>query len=85
MSDGLSAVSVYRVLRPTNSEIQPTAQRLDRMGPLNAYSRSAGDVQVTVVGEVPRHTIKMIGDNLEAAQGQQDLGSKFAAEAIDAR
>ncbi len=85
LSDGLSAVSVYRVLRPTSSEIQPAAQRLDRMGPLNAYSRSAGDVQVTVVGEVPRHTIKMIGDNLEAAQGRQDLGSKFAAEAIDAR
>lgn len=63
LSDGLSAVSVYRALRST-PEAQ-AVQRLDQMGALNAYSRVAGRVRITVVGEVPRSTVRMIGDNLQ--------------------
>ncbi|THD02775.1 hypothetical protein B1810_12700 [Panacagrimonas perspica] len=69
LSDGLSAISVYRVLR-TAPEATTTASadhRIDQMGPLNAYSRSVGQVQITVVGEAPRRTIKMIGDNIDTA------------------
>ncbi|MGQ0530799.1 MAG: MucB/RseB C-terminal domain-containing protein [Panacagrimonas sp.] len=73
LSDGLSAVSVYRVLRP-EANLSAT-QRLDQMGPLNAYSRAVGQMQITVVGEAPRRTIKMIGDNLQAE------GAQFAAQA----
>src|SRR5690606_37757593 len=65
LSDGLSAVSVYRVLRPS-SEAVAAAQRIDQMGPLNAYSRSVGQVQITVVGEAPRRTVQMIGDNVDS-------------------
>lgn len=65
LSDGLSAVSVYRVMR--RSPEAAAAQRLDQMGPVNTYSRMVGKVQITVVGEAPRRTIKMIGDNFEAA------------------
>ncbi len=70
LSDGLSAVSVYRVVRRASegtTTTDATVQRLDQMGPVNAYSRTAGQVQITVVGEAPRRTIKMIGDNFEAA------------------
>lgn len=67
LSDGLSAVSVYRVLRRDPQAAVAAAQRLDQMGPVNAYSRTVGQVQITVVGEAPRRTIKMIGDNFETA------------------
>lgn len=68
LSDGLSAVSVYRVLRRSpEAAAMAAAQRIDRMGPLNAYSRSVGQVQITVVGEAPRRTVQMIGDNIDSA------------------
>ncbi len=67
LSDGLSAVSVYRVLPRDPEALSPVLQRLDRMGPMNAYSRRVGKVHITVVGEVPSNTIRMIGDNMEAA------------------
>ena len=68
LSDGLSAVSVYRVLRRSpEAAAAAAAQRIDRMGPLNAYSRSVGQVQITVVGEAPRRTVQMIGDNIDSA------------------
>ena len=68
LSDGLSAVSVYRVLRKSpEAAAMAAAQRIDRMGPLNAYSRSVGQVQITVVGEAPRRTVQMIGDNIDSA------------------
>lgn len=63
LSDGLSAVSVYRVLLPGPDSA--SAQRLDQMGPINAYSRTVGRVQITVVGEAPRRTVQMIGDSLD--------------------
>lgn len=65
LSDGLSAISVYRVLRRSPEAAAAAAQRLDQMGPLNAYSRSVGAVQITVVGEAPRRTVKMIGDSMD--------------------
>jgi sigma-E factor negative regulatory protein RseB len=68
LSDGLSAISVYRVLRRSpEAAAAAAAQRIDRMGPLNAYSRSVGQVQITVVGEAPRRTVQMIGDNIDSA------------------
>jgi sigma-E factor negative regulatory protein RseB len=74
LSDGLSAVSVYRVLRSSPEAAAAAAQRLDQMGPLNAYSRSVGRVQITVVGEAPRQTVKMIGDNVDSAFAPIDTG-----------
>ena len=67
LSDGLSAVSVYRVLRrEPDTSVASAPQRLDQMGPMNAYSRVVGPVQITVVGEAPGRTVKMIGDSIDA-------------------
>lgn len=63
LSDGLSAISVYRVLRPAGEN--GADPRLDQMGPLNAYSRNIGRVYITVVGEAPGRTVKMIAENVE--------------------
>ncbi|MCK5387168.1 MAG: MucB/RseB C-terminal domain-containing protein, partial [Gammaproteobacteria bacterium] len=35
------------------------------MGAVNAYGRAVGKYHVTVVGEVPHATVKMIGDSVE--------------------
>lgn len=35
------------------------------MGAVNAYGRTIGKYHVTVVGEVPHATVKMIGDSVE--------------------
>lgn len=70
LSDGLSAISVYRVTRRSPEDAAVAAQRLDQMGPLHAYSRSVGSVQITVVGEAPRRTVKMIGDSIDGEFAQ---------------
>lgn len=72
LSDGLSAISVFRSVRRVGSE--QAAQRLDQMGAVNAYSRLIGSMHVTVVGEAPQQTVKMIGDNYQAisAEGVAD-------------
>jgi sigma-E factor negative regulatory protein RseB len=61
LSDGLSAVSVFGV-RPTASE--KTFRGLSNMGAMNAYGRSVGAFHITVIGEVPSSTVRMIGDGL---------------------
>ena len=70
LSDGLTAISVYRIQRADGATaVKEEGQRLDQMGPLNAYSRSIGGAQVVVLGEAPRRTIRMIGDSFEPPQG----------------
>jgi sigma-E factor negative regulatory protein RseB len=61
LSDGLSAVSVFGVRprvadRPFNG--------VSHMGAMSAYSRRVGPYQLTVVGEVPVSTVRMIGEGL---------------------
>lgn len=68
LSDGLSAVSVYRAMREAGAVEAPpgASQRIDQIGAVSAYSRMVGKIRITVVGEAPRQTVKMIGDNFEA-------------------
>jgi sigma-E factor negative regulatory protein RseB len=61
LSDGLSAISVFTSQRMTRTGFQGES----RIGALNAYGRVSGSVHITVVGEVPPHTVRMIGDGLE--------------------
>lgn len=71
LSDGLSAVSVFGA-RPRVLDLEPGPGGLARMGAMNAYSRVVGTYHVTVVGEVPESTVRLIGDGLrleEAAAG----------------
>ena len=69
LSDGLSAVSVFG--RQGNAGAQFTG--LSGMGAMNAYGRSVGPFQVTVVGEVPSTTVRFIGDGFQpTAQAKAD-------------
>jgi sigma-E factor negative regulatory protein RseB len=72
LSDGMSAISVFRAIRRV--ETDQTGQRLDQMGAVNAYSRVVGTMHVTVVGEAPQQTVKMIGDNYQAISAETAAG-----------
>jgi len=61
-SDGLAAVSVYVESIPAENTI-PTGSR--QLGTTHAYSRTSDDVMITVVGDVPAITVKLIGNNVE--------------------
>jgi sigma-E factor negative regulatory protein RseB len=63
LSDGLSAVSVFGV---QNAAADPISG-LSRMGAMNAYGRKVGAFSVTVVGEVPESTVRLIGDGFQPA------------------
>jgi sigma-E factor negative regulatory protein RseB len=61
-SDGLAAVSVYVESAKPESNTQ---SRINRHGTTHAYSRMTDDMLVTVVGDVPAITVKVIGDAVE--------------------
>lgn len=61
-SDGLAAVSLYIESRKAGSTPQTGVKRL---GTTHAFSRSTDDMLVTVVGDVPAITVKMMGDSVE--------------------
>jgi sigma-E factor negative regulatory protein RseB len=61
-SDGLSSISVF-----VEKKMKDSKNLLggSTMGAVNAYGRDVGDYHVTVVGEVPHATVKMIGNSVE--------------------
>lgn len=61
-SDGLSSVSVFVEKQMKNSKNLVGGST---MGAVNAYGRAVGKYHVTVVGEVPHATVKMMGDSVE--------------------
>ncbi len=61
-SDGLSSISVFVEKKMKNSK---NLLGSSTMGAVNAYGRAIGDYHITVVGEVPHATVKMIGDSVE--------------------
>jgi sigma-E factor negative regulatory protein RseB len=60
-SDGLASVSVF-----IEQEQKNTANLMgaSRMGAVNAYGKKVDSYHVTVVGEVPSATVRMIGDSV---------------------
>jgi sigma-E factor negative regulatory protein RseB len=64
LSDGLSAVSVFGAQRHAGSMFNG----FSHMGAMNAYGRAAGAFHVTVVGEVPQATVRLIGDGFRPAE-----------------
>ncbi|QKT02404.1 MucB/RseB C-terminal domain-containing protein [Ectothiorhodospiraceae bacterium 2226] len=60
-TDGLSSVSVF--IEEQSLDQEPIVGR-SRMGAVNAYSRVVAEHQVTVVGEVPAATVRMIGESI---------------------
>lgn len=61
LSDGLSSVSVFSEVQQRE---EPGFSGVSHMGPVQAYGRSIGSFHITIVGEVPAQTIRMIGDGL---------------------
>ena len=61
-SDGLSSISIFveKKMKKSKNLIGSST-----MGAVNAYGRAVGDYHVTVVGEVPHATVKMIGNSVE--------------------
>lgn len=59
-SDGLASVSVYIEASRGEDDYNGVSHR----GALNAYGTMVGDFYVTVVGEVPRRTVEMIGKSV---------------------
>lgn len=60
LSDGLASVSVF--VEPANGVRGPS--RLLKKGALNAYVRYTQDHKVTVLGDVPVSTVRLIGDGV---------------------
>jgi sigma-E factor negative regulatory protein RseB len=62
LSDGLSAISVFS--SGTQQLPQKMYHGMSHMGATHAYGRMVGTYHVTVVGEVPQATVRLIGDGL---------------------
>jgi len=60
-SDGLAAVSVYIEQQGADAAVKPGVSQL---GTNNAYTRTQGDLQITVIGEVPAITVKAIANEM---------------------
>lgn len=60
-SDGLASVSVF--IEKDKSKKSSFVGNT-KMGAMNAYGRMLGDYHITTVGEVPRKTVRMIGQSV---------------------
>ncbi|MDD3764230.1 MAG: MucB/RseB C-terminal domain-containing protein [Nevskiales bacterium] len=81
ISDGLSAISVFsaRMHAPAGQSFEGQSQ----MGAVHAFGRIVGTIHVTVVGEAPPETVRLIGESVEPDDAQvgpveADLASKPA-------
>jgi sigma-E factor negative regulatory protein RseB len=67
LTDGLASVSVY-IDNVGSSKEKKMLQGTSQMGAVSAYGRFMGDYHITVVGEVPPDTVRLIGNSIERAQ-----------------
>lgn len=63
-SDGLAAVSVYV---ESGTEAGSGVAGISRLGTTHAFSRNADGMLITVVGDVPAATVRLIGDAVAPA------------------
>jgi sigma-E factor negative regulatory protein RseB len=61
ISDGFASVSVY-MEKNKNATMQPGLQSV---GAVNSYSRTINNYQLTVMGEVPAETVKLIAEGIK--------------------
>ncbi|MFK7794178.1 MAG: MucB/RseB C-terminal domain-containing protein [Gammaproteobacteria bacterium] len=61
VSDGVASVSVF-IIKPR--KLSNMFEGLSRRGSINAFSRGFDNHQITVLGEVPNETVKMIGSSI---------------------
>jgi len=60
-SDGLASVSVFI---EKNTDKDSSLMGASRMGAVNAFGRTLDDYHIITVGEVPRRTVRMIGESV---------------------
>lgn len=67
LSDGLAWVSVYMEYKKPPSATPPPVEPNDipAVGAINFFSRSLGDYEFTVMGDVPKATVEMIAQNIQ--------------------
>lgn len=68
-SDGLTSISVFVEKEMENSKNLVGGSK---MGAVNAYGRAVDQYHVTVVGEVPQATVKMVGDSVVYVQSEKN-------------
>lgn len=62
LSDGLSAISIFRTMERVPA--RKVFIGMSQLGPVYAYGRAVGKMHITVVGEAPQETVRMIGDSM---------------------
>jgi sigma-E factor negative regulatory protein RseB len=67
LSDGLSAVSIFTEIQQQTVDNSKMFSGVVHRGPVQAYGRTEGSMHITIVGEVPVQTVRMIGDSLHAS------------------
>jgi sigma-E factor negative regulatory protein RseB len=60
LSDGFSSVSIY--MENKNTPLQPGLQSI---GAVSSFSRTIGEFELTVMGEVPGKTVKLIAESIK--------------------
>jgi len=65
VSDGLSTISIFRAEQHIPAE--QSFNGVSQMGAVNVYGRVVGHMHITVLGEVPPETVRMIGDSFRAS------------------
>lgn len=78
LSDGLSAISIFSTRK---SAPVKSYRGVSQMGAVHAYRRMHGSYHVTVVGEAPPQTVRLIGDSLEPGEGAPETPAQPAAPA----
>lgn len=66
LSDGLASVSIY--MEHKNSDLQSANDAPDSVqsiGAINLISKTLGDFELTVLGEIPGETVKFIADSIK--------------------
>jgi sigma-E factor negative regulatory protein RseB len=63
LTDGLTAVSIFSAQQREASV--PVFQGQSRMGAVHAFGRMIGTMHVTVIGEAPQETVRLIGESVQ--------------------
>ena len=62
LSDGVASVSVFIVKTKSPDKIR---EGISHRGSISAFSKGLKDLQITVLGEVPDETVRLIGSSIE--------------------
>lgn len=79
LTDGLTAVSIFSA-RQREASV-PVFQGQSRMGAVHAFGRMVGTMHVTVIGEAPQETVRLIGESVQPVE-MPDAGPPPASAAV---